>query len=148
MIFDKLSNLRQYDIVSDKTLDFLFGLDENTPGGRYDIDEKTYVSVDTYETKPHEICFPEAHKRYIDIQLLLSGEERLDFINSEGLTVKDEYNPEKDIMFFENPVRMNSVFLEKDYFVLLYPHDAHRPQMKVSNSSQIVKKVVVKVLAV
>lgn len=148
MIFDKINKLRQYDIVSDKVLDFLFNLDENTPEGRYDIDEKTYVNVETYETKSHEICFPEAHKRYIDIQVVLSGHERLDFDNIEKLTVKQEYNEERDVMFFEIPERMNSVNLSKGYFAMLYPHDAHRPQMRITDEPEKVKKAVIKILVV
>lgn len=148
MIYDKLNKLRQYDVVPDKLLDFLFNIDENTPDGRYDIDERTYVNINTYETKSHEICFPEAHKRYIDIQLLLSGKERLDFANIEELSVKEEYDEERDVMFFDIPEQMNTVYLEQGSFVLLYPHDAHRPQMMTSCGCECVKKVVVKILAV
>lgn len=148
MIFDKLNKLRQYDVVSDKVLEFLFNIDENTPDGRYDIDDKTYVNINTYETKPHESCFPEAHRRYIDIQLLLSGQERLDFANIEEMSVKEEYDEERDVMFFDIPERMNSVYLEKGNFALLYPHDAHRPQMMTSCGRECVKKVVVKLLVV
>lgn len=148
MIFDKVNKLRQYDVVSDKALDFIFNLDENTPDGHYEIDDKTYANINTYETKPHELCFPEAHKRYIDIQILLSGQERLDFTNIEKLTLKEEYDEEKDVMFFEIPESINTLKLEKDYFTLLYPHDAHRPQMIANGTSELVKKVVIKILAV
>lgn len=99
MIFDKIENLRQYDIVSDKILDFLFNIDENTPVGRYEIDEQSYANIEEYNTKAHENCFFEAHKKYIDIQLLLKGEERLDFTSIEGLAPREDYNPEKDIVF-------------------------------------------------
>ena len=59
---DKIENLRQYDIVSDKILDFLFNIDENTLVGRYEIDEQSYANIEEYNTKAHENCFFEAHK--------------------------------------------------------------------------------------
>lgn len=145
MIFDKLEKLRQYDVVSDKVLNFLFNLDENKPAGHYEIDDEAYANIDVYETKEYDICFPEAHKRYIDIQMILSGEERLDFANISELSIKDDYDEERDIMFFHNPEKMNTLYLKKGYFALLYPTDAHKPQMKSSENSQTVKKVVVKI---
>ena len=145
MIFDKLEKLRQYDVVSDKVLNFLFNLDENKPAGHYEIDDEAYANIDVYETKEYAICFPEAHKRYIDIQMLLSGEERLDLANISELSIKDDYDEERDIMFFHNPEKMNTLYLKKGYFALLYPTDAHKPQIKSSENSQTVKKVVVKI---
>lgn len=145
MIFDKLENLRQYDIVSDKILEFLFNIDENTPNGRYEIDETSYANIEEYNTKAPEICYFEAHQKYIDIQMLLKGEERLDFRSINGLTKKEEYNEERDIIFFNEQDSAGSIKLSDNYFALLLPHDAHRPQMNINNHSQSVKKVVVKV---
>jgi len=146
MIFDKIENLRQYDVVSDKVLEYILNLEASTPAGRYVIDEKTYANIEEYNTKSHEKCFFEAHKRYIDIQILLKGQERLDFTNIDGLTVKTPYNDEKDIVFFEEKQESGSVKLQDGYFALLFPHDAHRPQMNLSAVSECVKKVVVKIL--
>lgn len=148
MIFDKIENLRHYDIVSDKIIEFLFNLNENTPTGRYEIDENCYANVEEYNTKPIENCRFEAHRKYIDIQLLLKGEERLDVKSVDGLTPIADYNSEKDIVFFKETQETASVKLSKGNFTLLLPHDAHRPQMNADNTSQTVKKVVVKVLAV
>ena len=145
MIFDRLENLRQYDIVSDKILEFLFNLDENTPNGRYEIDDNAYANIEEYNTKAPENCYFEAHQKYIDIQMLLKGEERLDCRSIKGLTVKEEYNEERDIIFFNEQETASSVKLSDDYFALLLPHDAHKPQMSINNQPQNVKKVVVKV---
>lgn len=148
MIFDKIENLRHYDIVSDKIIEFLFNLNENTPTGRYEIDENSYANIEEYNTKPIENCRFEAHKKYIDIQLLLKGEERLDVTSVDGLTPTEDYNSEKDIVFFNKINETASVKLSKDYFALLLTHDAHRPQMNAGSTSKTVKKVVVKILAV
>lgn len=148
MIFDKIYNLKNYHVVSEKLLNFITNLDENTPEGHYEIDEKSYVNVDCYETKSHDKCFPEAHKKYIDIQIILSGQERLDFENIEKLLIKDEYDSQRDVLFFEIPQNSNTVYLEQGSFVMLYPQDAHRPQMTAADTPQKVKKAVVKILAV
>ena len=147
MIFDKLENLVQYNIVSEKILEFLSGINENTPVGRYVIDDNSYANIEEYNTKAPGNCYFEAHKKYIDIQFLLKGEERLDFTSIDGLKAREAYNAEKDIVFFEDRQEAGSVKLSGNYFALLLPQDAHRPQMNYTGVSQPVKKVVVKILA-
>ena len=129
-----------------KGLDWLRKTDlENLADGKYLIDsERIFANVQSYETK---ITAPfEAHKKYIDIQILLDGVEELDYINVEGLKVKEAYIPERDIMFFDTPEKvLNRIILETGKFVLLYPHEAHQPQMAYKNIPSKVKKVVVKI---
>ena len=147
MISDCLSNIFKYGEIPKKTADFILGLNDKTPAGHYEIDENTYVNVDIYETKLPENCRYEAHKKYIDIQLLLDGKEQLDCISPEQLKIIEPYNEEKDIMFFENSENVPdaSFILKTGRFVLIYPHEAHRPQMAINNFPQKVKKIVVKI---
>lgn len=143
MITDNIKNLKNYDIVSQKVLDFLLDLDANTEAGHYEIDENAYANVDIYNTKPVENCKFEAHKKFIDIQMLLQGSEELDYININGLEVSEAYDENRDVMFFQNPKKTpDTLQLEPFKFALIYPHEAHRPQM---GAGQQVKKVVVKI---
>lgn len=146
MITDKIVNISLYNEIPDDILKFIKDLSPDIPCGCYQINETDYVNVEEYETKVHENCFFEAHKQYIDIQILLNGIERLDYVNIDKLTVKVPYDETKDIIFYKNPDKIsNSVILEKGNFVFLYPHDAHKPQMQVKNSKCKVKKAVVKI---
>lgn len=147
MIIDNLKNISDYNIISQNVIDFLYGLTSQTETGHYKIDDYSYANVDVYETKFPELCKFEAHKKYIDIQMLLSGKEELDFMPVEGLTVSEEYDNKRDIMFFENPDKISDrVILEPGKFALIYPHEAHKPQMNIYGNSEKVKKVVVKIL--
>ncbi len=143
MITDKLENLKNYNIVSDKILDFLLGLTKNTPEGHYVIDDNSYVNVDIYNTKTVENCKFEAHKKYIDIQMLLEGSEELDYISVDGLNISEAYDEQRDVMFFKNPQKLPDTLQLKPFkFALIYPHEAHRPQM---GNGQKVKKAVAKI---
>lgn len=147
MIIDNLKNISSYNFISKNVIDFLYGLTSQTETGHYKIDDYSYANVDVYETKFPELCKFEAHKKYIDIQMLLSGKEELDFMPVEGLTVSEEYDNKRDIMFFENPDKISDrVILEPGKFALIYPHEAHKPQMNICGNSEKVKKVVVKIL--
>lgn len=146
MIVDKLVNIDKYIQIPFEAREFVKKLNPDIPCGRYTLSETDYVNVETYKTKNHGNCFFEAHKQYADIQILLSGEERLDYADIDKLDLKSEYDKNRDIMFFENTVREScSVILDGTNFVMLLPNEAHRPQMTSSDNPLDVKKVVVKI---
>lgn len=146
MIYDNIENLERYGIVSEKVLRFLHALTPDIATGRYEIDGKCYANIETYNTKPSENAFSEAHKNYIDIQILLAGSEKIEVTDVSGLKIKEEYDSERDIMFFyKNAEPVNTVVLSGGKFALIFPHEAHTPQLMLRDISQVVKKVVVKV---
>lgn len=147
MICDNLKNISKYSEISKETADYLLSLTKETPAGHYVINENTYANVDVYETKLPENCRFEAHKKYIDIQMLLDGTEQLECISQNELKISEPYNEENDIIFFENSQNLPdaSFILKTGRFVLIYPHEAHKPQMAINNFPQKVKKIVVKI---
>lgn len=147
MICDNLDNILKYDEISEKTAKFLLSLNSQTPVGHYEIDDNVYANVDVYETKTFDNCKYEAHKKYIDIQMLLDGNERLDCTDLNKLELTEEYDDKRDIMFLENSKVMPdaSFKLSPQRFVMIYPHEAHRPQMAIEKPVKV-KKVVVKIL--
>lgn len=82
MIYDTFRNLDLYFDKADplhRALSFVAGFDRSLPDGRYDIDgDMIYAMAAAYDTKTAEEIKFEAHKKYIDIQLLLEGAEFLD----------------------------------------------------------------------
>lgn len=139
MITDNIKNLKNYNIVSEKVLNFLMNLPSDA--GHYEIDNNSFANIDIYNTKQN--CKFEAHKKYIDIQMLLEGSEELDYISVDDLKISEAYDEKRDVMFFHNPEKTpDTLQLEPFKFALIYPHEAHRPQM---GNGQQVKKVVVKI---
>lgn len=147
MICDNLANISIYSEIPEEVSRFLLSLSSQTPAGHYEISENIYANVDVYETKPINKCKFEAHKRYIDIQMLLDGKEQLDCTSADGLKISEAYDENKDIMFFETQKELPeaSYTLIPKRFVLIYSHEAHRPQMALNSISETVKKVVVKI---
>lgn len=139
MITDNIKNLKNYNIVSENVLDFLMNMPSDA--GHYEIDDNSFANIDIYNTKQN--CKFEAHKKYIDIQMLLEGSEELDYISIDDLKISEAYDEKRDVMFFHNPEKTpDTLQLEPYKFALIYPHEAHRPQM---GNGQQVKKVVVKI---
>ena len=146
MIYDKNENIKKYPQIPHSVADFILNLTEDIPTGRHEIAKTCYANVDEYETKFAKDCRLEAHKKYIDIQILLKGKEELDYTNIEDLQVSHAYDEKRDVMFFVAPEqKLNRVILEQGYFAMLYPHEAHEPQMNYGEEPCRVKKVVVKI---
>ena len=145
MIVDKLENIEKYvSVIPDYVIEFMKGLDESSLAGHYELNNGCYANIDEYNPKDFSNCKFEAHNKHIDIQMVLSGTERIDIAERKDLKVIQSYDTNKDIIFFSDPLSgVDNVSLEPFKFVYIYPNEAHKPQIKTS--SDFVKKVVVKI---
>lgn len=124
-------------------LDFLFNTNFNDlSDGRYELDGGDYVNVQSYLTKS-DADF-EAHRRYIDIQYIIEGEEKIGVCDYGTCSMTIPYDEAKDIEFLSGDGEFYR--LKKGEFMILYPEDAHKPSISLDNSSPSdVRKAVVKV---
>jgi len=146
MIIDNIKNIRSYSEIPEEAAEFLGVVNADVFSGRYDFSNRAFANVDEYDTKQFEDCKFEAHKKCIDIQMILRGEERLDYTPADVLKTAKPYSEENDVMFFENPEgTIDSVILTPGKFAFIFPHEAHKPQIAVNGKPEPVKKVVVKI---
>ena len=94
MIYDTLDHLEAYRGVHPgvmRGLELLRDTDfSQWEDGRHEIDgERLFILLQSYETKP-ENDTPEAHRKYIDIQYLLSGQEQMGVGPLEEMTEEVE----------------------------------------------------------
>lgn len=134
-----------YKETWDKAFAFLKNTDlANTALGRIELDNNIYTTVSEYFPKDREGILFEAHKKYIDIQYVVSGNELIDVAPLKSMTVTRPYNSENDALF-----GAVSEFLElkasSGRFFIFFPTDAHRPGLKGENDSVLTRKLVVKV---
>ena len=151
MIIDNVNNLQQYFNGSwlVELLDFYQKIDIHTSNGNYVILENDllFCKVMTYNTKT-EGFITESHREYIDFQVLLSGQERLDIYHPANLLVKKPYELETDCTFYEYPeliVPDASIYLKPELIAVLFPQDAHATQMTIGSNPSSLKKAVFKV---
>jgi YhcH/YjgK/YiaL family protein len=146
MIFDTLDQHVRYAGLPHRlpaALNYLLETDlAALPVGRVDLDgDNLYVLVQEYTTKPAELGKWEAHRRYIDVQYLVSGQERMGFANLRTLQL-GEYLPDKDFQALNGAGNQVDVFAGS--FVIFFPEDGHMPGLCVG-APEPVKKVVLKV---
>jgi len=112
---------------------------------RYDIDgDNAYALVSEYYTKNEGDARYEAHRKYIDVQYVVSGKE---LIGITPLALKQEvlepYDEARDIEFMTVSQGVNYP-ASPDRFFIFFPEDVHRPGLR-SGDSTLVRKVVLKI---
>ena len=61
-----------------------------------------YVNIESYTTQLREDRKFEAHRRYIDVQYMISGKELITVCPADKLKCVEAYNQNTDIVFFQN----------------------------------------------
>ena len=98
--------------------------------------------VQEVQNRPEEGALFEAHRKYIDIQFVISGEELQGYAPLSSLKIKDAYDLEKDIAFYNGD---GSLFhLTPGSFAIYFPNDAHKPNLMIDKPAAL-KKIVVKI---
>jgi YhcH/YjgK/YiaL family protein len=146
MITDKIENVNLYSEIPEYAKEFITKLSKDIKLGKYYLEQNDFANIETYSTKNYEDAKFEIHKKYIDIQLLISGKEQIYIKHKNDISEEPEYNEEKDIAFYAEPLNNSDfVTLNGTNFVMIFPHEAHAPQVAIDNISNKVKKVVLKI---
>lgn len=147
MILDKIENAYLYSTISPLLAEGLKFLSENDfsmiePGKFFLKDQLLYAMINEYETKPMEQCKLEAHRKYVDIQFMVTGEEQIGITSLKNQKASEEYDSEKDVVFYEDKVSLFTV--KEGHFAIFFPDDLHQPCI-MKDEISMVRKVVVKV---
>ncbi|HNB40917.1 MAG TPA: YhcH/YjgK/YiaL family protein [Anaerolineales bacterium] len=146
MIIDRIENIALYVSLHPRfkqAFDYLSQIDIHAISvGRHDVDgDAIYALVQEYTTKQTGEGKWEAHRRYIDLQYVVQGAEGMGYANIHHLQ-QGGYVPEKDFLplFGEG----DQVPLRSGNFVLLFPEDAHMPNMALGEPAPA-RKIVLKI---
>lgn len=139
---------RQYNKakdVWDKALAFLADskkLDTLKPG-MYPIDGKNaYASITQGPEKTEQTAKWESHRKYIDLQYVIRGKEKIGVAPVATATVTKPYDEAKD---GANYTAEGKYYIATPAeFYLFFPSEAHRPNLHV-DGFDIVKKLVIKI---
>lgn len=129
----------------DVAVNYIQKLDKSSlKAGKVVVNDSFYYTVQEYDTKPVDECRLESHRKYIDIQWIVGGEEMIAVSDTASLVSEMEYNEESDITFWKPRIDMMKVVLNKGAYIVFYPHHAHMGCIN-TNAKHHVKKIVGKV---
>ena len=149
MIIDTLENASKYSSLHPlfaKAFEYINSTDlANIEIGKYDIADglKAIFSDKEGMTAAESITKFECHDKNIDIQLCIKGKETIGWKPRNHCTApKGEYNPEKDVSFF-NDVPDMYFGLTNGQFAIFFPEDVHAPM--IAADEHTIRKLVIKV---
>lgn len=144
---DKIAFATQYHKnkqVWDKAVAFLrtHNLD-SLPAGKYSIDgDKVFATVTVSPNKEFDHTNWESHRKYIDLQCVISGKEKIGVAALSSATVTKPYDESKD---GANYTAEGKYYIaQPGTFFLFFPTDVHRPNIKVDGYDSV-KKIVIKI---
>lgn len=150
MIATSLTHIDRYRGLSaslDAAIDWLVsGAWKDLPVGRKDIDgDRLYALVQAYDSKLSAEARYEAHRAYLDIQVVLAGAEVIEVADVASLTVSTPYRPDVEHYATPEPNPCYSMRMGPGDALVLFPEDAHRPGLAIDGKSGPVKKLVLKI---
>ena len=147
MIVDTLDHIHLYGVPVEGLEEALAWLGKpdslGLEPGRYPLGDSGAVAILAAGlTVPEEEEEWEAHRRFADLQVVLSGEEVMGFAPLGRMTPKGEYSKEDDCVLLEGSG--NFMLVRAGVFVFFSPHDAHKAMLATSSGPGEVRKVVFK----
>ena len=149
MIFSSIyakDDAKKYPKAIQTALDYLKTHDFTAmEPGVYEIQGKD-IYAQVFDAMSEELAErqPESHEKYLDVQYLVSGRERLGFTKNTGAYEVAEHIKERDLIFYKSVEDEGFIESRPGCFCVFYPSDIHRPQV-ISGQAMNLRKVVVKV---
>lgn len=118
--------------------------------GKYPVpfldETKAWFMILSYHTEPLEQQKPEVHRHYSDLQIVLSGREKMAWaMDDQQFTVDGDYLPARDIQYYRmEPEKLNLLSAGPGDFYLFTPSVVHAANITDGQISAV-KKCVVKI---
>src|SRR5690349_12914404 len=148
MVIDKLENAENYNGLGEgisKALSYLQSTDfSQLQPGKYEIDgDQPFAVISEYQTKNIRDEKLESHRKYMDIQYIVSGVELMGMTLLNNQPPSREYDESRDFMLYDDEPDF-FIKVSAGMFTIFYPTDLHMPSIEVGEPAGI-KKVVMKI---
>ncbi|EJL74903.1 YhcH/YjgK/YiaL family protein [Chryseobacterium populi] len=142
MIFDRIEKINEYGLDLNFIVDDL--KQKKFVKGKYNIDEPNFFGIDLeYITKDSKEGIWEAHRKYLDIHIILEGKEIIEIADINEAESTKEYEDDYELF---NSIAQHKIYLRPGYFLILFPHEVHKTSVKTDEAIAVKKKVFKKLL--
>lgn len=143
MIIDKFSNISFYSSMLNNLEHGLQAMQSmhNPEVGRYEF-EGGFFMVQKGETRPIAEGTFEAHRKYVDIQIVLDGSEEIAWADLSDLKEEGEYDEIKDKATYTGS-EDNTMKITAGMCYVAFPQDGHKA-VRHTKKPQFYTKIVMK----
>ena len=126
MIIDSLTRLRSYEGILPHIKEAMDCYEVNAAAAPTRVEfDGGFILFQQGTTAPVDGVGFEAHRRYIDVQVLIEGSETMVWADLDTLQETIPFSAEKDAGFYEGEGTV--VHVQPGTFYALFPKDAHKP---------------------
>lgn len=140
----KIIDLEKYlstIVDGDKVFEFIKSIDYATPKGITHFNENLYVNVVESNTKEEFDGVFESHNEYIDVQVLIKGQEKMYYGDRRDMKIVKEYDSQKDYELLSSD-KYEMVEYNVMQAVVFDVFEPHAPCQAVGKSQKILKAIV------
>jgi len=120
-------------------------LEQSAADGKHELSEEgVFLILVSVDTMPIDKCRPEIHEKYIDVQLLLSGEESIGYGHQTVIELCEDLLAERDVAFCNTVVEEKVVSLNQGDFAMFFPGEIHRPLL-ATQQPMMIRKAIIKI---
>lgn len=109
---------------------------------RIELAGGAFALEQAYRTKPRPEGFFESHRKYIDLQLVVSGEELMEVEDIGRLVVSAPYVAERDLVKYADAAVASHLRMRAGDGAVFFPEDGHMPSLQWRGPAFVRKSVV------
>ena len=111
---------------------------------RIELSGGAFALEQVYLPKVRAEGFFESHRKFIDVQVVVAGEELMEVAEITRLMVATDYNPERDLLKYADVADTSVLRMQAGEVAVFFPEDGHMPSLQWRGPG-LVRKTVVKV---
>jgi YhcH/YjgK/YiaL family protein len=112
---------------------------------KHELAHGVFAIEQAYLTKARPDGFFESHRKYIDIQVIVSGDEIMEVVDRARIDVRVGYDETKDLIMYVDVPDASSLRVKAGEAAIFFPVDVHMPSLRSGATSMLVRKSVLKV---
>jgi len=112
---------------------------------RAELADGLFALEQVYLSKVRADGFFESHRKFVDVQVVVEGEEGMETADIARATVRRPYNAERDFIVYENTATASLLHVSAGQAALFFPPDVHMPGLCGDAGPTLVRKTVIKV---
>lgn len=112
---------------------------------KHELGDGVFVIEQAYATKPRPEGFFEAHRKYIDLQVIVSGHEVMEVVDVTRATVKEPLVEQRDLIVYHDAPAASILHVRAGEAAIFFPVDVHMPSIRDGAEAVLVHKAVLKV---
>lgn len=144
MIYDYVKNLDVYAALLPRLANYKNFLADSKEWavGRYELPDGDFVLIQEGTTKPVSEGKFEAHEKFLDLQVVVAGQEQIKWQNVALLSETAAYDPATDKVNFSGEGDVLSI--TEGMFYIMFPQDGHMACVHLDAPSSY-RKLVIKI---